>query len=155
MTVVRDIMTRNVISFSPEASVYDCARILREKRISGAPVLDKKGNLIGILSEEDIMQIIEKRDIGINLILPSPLDVLELPVKMKLALDDVAKDIQKTGAMKIENIMSKNVVSTTPDEDISDSAKTMSGKKINRLPVIDKNGVLVGIITRWDIIGAI
>jgi CBS domain-containing protein len=155
MTVVRDVMTKNVISFSPDASVYDCAKILREKRISGAPVRDKNGRVVGVLSEGDIMQLIEKRDLDINLILPSPLDVLELPVKMKLALDSVAKDIQKTATAKIEDIMTKDVVSISPGVDISNAAKTMSTEKVNRLPVIDKNKRLVGIITRWDIIGAI
>lgn len=155
MTVVQDVMTKTVISFSPDASVYDCAKILREKRISGAPVMDKNGEVIGVLSEGDIMQLIEKKDIAINLILPSPLDVLELPVKMKLALDGVAKDIQKTATAKIEDIMTKDVVSISPDEDISDAARKMSTGKISRLPVIDKNNGLVGIITRWDIIGAI
>jgi CBS domain-containing protein len=154
MIKVKDVMTKKVISFSPDTSVYDCAKILREKRISGAPVVEK-GVVIGILSEGDIMKLIEKKDIDINLILPSPLDVLELPVKMKIALDDIVKNSKKAGSEKIEDVMTKKAITISEDEDISKAARIMSDKRINRLPVLNKNKRLVGIITRWDIIGAI
>lgn len=154
MFQVKDVMTKNVISFSPDASVYDCAKILREKRISGAPVVEK-GEVIGILSEGDIMKLVENKGIDINLVLPSPLDVLELPVKMKLALDDIVKNTKKTGSEKIEDVMTKKAITISKDEEISKAARIMSDKKINRLPVLDENKRLVGIVTRWDIIGAI
>ncbi len=154
MIKVKDVMTKKVISFSPDTSVYDCAKILREKRISGAPVVEK-GEVVGILSEGDIMKLIEKKDININLILPSPLDVLELPVKMKLALDDIVKNAKKAGSEKISDVMTKKAITISEKEEISQAARIMSDKRINRLPVLDKNKRLIGIITRWDIIGAI
>jgi len=154
MVKVKDVMTKKVISFSPDTSVYDCAKILREKRISGAPVVEK-GDVVGVLSEGDIMELIEKRDLNINLLMPSPLDVLELPIKMKLALDDIARDAKKAGMEKVEDIMTKKAKTINDDEEISEAARFMTDKKINRLPVLDKNKRLVGIITRWDIIGAI
>lgn len=155
MVKVKDVMTKRVISFTPNTSVYDCAKILREKKISGAPVVNMGREVIGVLSEGDIMKLIENRDIDINLILPSPLDVLELPVKMKLALDDIAKDAKKAGLEKVEDVMTKRVVSISQEEEISKAARVMADNKINRLPVMDDNKKLVGIITRGDIIGAI
>lgn len=155
MTKIKDVMTKDVTTFSPDASVYDCAKILRENRISGAPVVDDDGGVVGILSETDIIKIIESKDININLILPSPLDVLELPVRMKLGLDDVIKSAKKAASSRAEDVMTKKVMTILPEEDISGATKIMAERNINRLPVIDEKGKLVGIVTRGDVIGAI
>jgi CBS domain-containing protein len=155
MTQVKDVMTKDVTTFSKDASVYDCAKILGENRISGAPVVDESEVVVGVLSETDIIKIIESKDIKINLILPSPLDVLELPVRMKLGLDEVMKSAKKAASARAEDVMSKKVVTIHEEEDISSATKIMAERNINRLPVMDENGKLVGIITRGDVIGAI
>lgn len=154
MTKVKDIMTGDVITFVTSDSIYNCAKILRGHRISGAPVVDNNGEVIGILSEGDIMRLIESRDININLILPSPLDVLELPVRMKLGLDDLVKSIKTAASANVGDIMTKHVVAVSPEEDVPKAARIMADKNINRLPVMD-DGKLIGIITRGDVIGAI
>lgn len=155
MARVKDIMTEDVITVSPDASIYDCAKLLGEKKISGVPVVDGDGEVVGMLSEADIMKLIESRDISINLILPSPLDVLELPVRMKLGLDELANSAEKAASARVRDMMTKSVVTISPEEDISKAAKIMADENINRLPVMDEKGKLAGIITRGDIIEAI
>ncbi len=155
MTKIKDMMTKDVITVSPDASIYDCAKLLGEKRISGVPVVDGGGEVVGILSEADIMKLIESQDISINLILPSPLDVLELPVRMKLGLDELVKGVKKAASARVRDIMMEGVMTISPEEDISKAAKIMADKNVNRLPVMDEKGGLVGIVTRGDIIGAI
>lgn len=155
MVKVNEVMTKDVITFSPDASVYDCAKILREKRISGAPVVDDDGDVVGILSEGDIMKLIKSKDLDINLILPSPLDVLELPLRMKLKLDDIVKNAKGTASAKVKDVMTKRAVTISQAEEISKAAKIMADEKINRLPVMDENKRLAGIITRGDVIGAV
>jgi CBS domain-containing protein len=153
MTKVRDVMTKNVVKFKPEDSIYEVARILRERKISGAPVVEGE-KVVGMISEADIMRLIEEHDIDVNTILPSPLDVLELPVRMKLELNEVLEKIKKASSALVSDVMTEKVVSISPDAAISEAAKVMSGKKVNRLPVIEK-GKLVGIVSRGDIIGAL
>ncbi len=155
MPKVKDIMTGDVITFSPDALIYDCARLLKEKRISGAPVVNGEGEVVGVLSETDIIKLIESKEININMILPSPFDVLELPVRMKIELDKIAKNVGKAATAKVEDIMTKGVITVGPEEDIPDAARIMADRKINRLPVLDGSGKLIGIITRGDVIGAI
>lgn len=155
MARVKDIMTEDVITVSPDASIYDCAKLLGEKKISGVPVVDGDGEVVGMLSEADIMKLIESRDISINLILPSPLDVLELPVRMKLGLDELANSAEKAASARVRDMMTKSVVTISSEEDISKAAKIMADENINRLPVMDEKGKLAGIITRGDIIEAI
>jgi len=151
---IKEIMTESVIFFSPEDSIYEVAKKLRESRISGAPVLE--GDKIeGVISEADIMKLVEREEIELNTFLPSPFDVLELPIRMKLNLDRIMKKIQKTGEMKVENVMTRKVITINQEEDVSKAASVMREAGINRLPVVNQEGKLVGILTRGDLLKAL
>lgn len=153
MTKVKDVMTKDVITLSPNDSIYDCAKILREKGISGCPVVGEDGKLIGILSETDMMKIIENRDAGINAII-RPFDLMEAVFKMTPGLDELADKIKKAGSAKVSDVMTEGVISISSEDEMASAAKIMVDKDINRIPVIDEDGNLVGIITRKDIIEA-
>jgi len=151
---IKEIMTESVIFFSPEDSIYEVAKKLRESRISGAPVLE--GDRIeGVISEADIMKLVEREEIELNTFLPSPFDVLELPIRMKLNLDRIMKKIQKTGEMKVKNVMTRKVITINQEEDVSKAASVMREAGINRLPVVNQEGKLVGILTRGDLLKAL
>ncbi len=147
-------MEKEIIKFNVDDRIIDVAGSLRENKISGAPVVDKEGKLAGIISEGDIMRLIEVHSPHINLILPAPLDLIELPVRMKYEIDEIAEDMNKAASLLIGEIMTKKVVTIDPDSDISDAAQLMDTHDVKRLPVVDSAGKMVGIITRGDIIGA-
>jgi CBS domain-containing protein len=152
--MIKDAMQTEVIKFKELDKIVDVAQSFRDNKISGAPVVNEEDHVVGVISEGDIMRLLEIHSPKINLILPSPLDLIELPVKMKYELDEVAKDMQKAGSIVIGQIMSKKVVSVSPDSSISDAAKMMDSHDIKRLPVISAHGKLIGIVTRGDIIAA-
>lgn len=154
MIKIQDAMEKNVIKFKSTDRIIDVAQSLRDNKISGAPVVDDNGKVIGMVSEGDIMRMVEVHSPQINLILPSPLDLIELPLKMKHESDEIMKGLKKAGSVLIGDIMTKNVVSILPDASISDAAALMDSHDIKRLPVVDSNKKLLGIITRGDIIGA-
>jgi len=154
MMKIQDAMEKNVIKFQVNDRIVDVAGSLRENKISGAPVMNKEGQLVGIISEGDIMRLLEVHSPHIRLILPSPLDLIELPVRMKYEMDEIAEDMNKAASLLIGEIMTKKVVTITPDADISDAAQLMDNHDVKRLPVMDSDGKMVGIITRGDIIGA-
>jgi CBS domain-containing protein len=154
MIKIQDAMEKNVIKFKSTDRIIDVAQSLRDNKISGAPVVDDNGKVIGMVSEGDIMRMVEVHSPQINLILPSPLDLIELPLKMKHESDEIMKGLKKAGSVLIGDIMTKNVVSILPDASISDAAALMDSHDIKRLPVVDLNKKLLGIITRGDIIGA-
>lgn len=151
---IKDAMQKDVIKFNELDKIVDVAQSFRDNKISGAPVVDEENKVVGVISEGDIMRLLEVHSPKINLILPAPLDLIELPIRMKYELDEIAEDMQRAGSVVIDQIMSKKVVSIKPDASISDAAELMDGHHIKRLPVIDDNGKLVGIVTRGDIIGA-
>ncbi|MEJ8542628.1 CBS domain-containing protein [Methanothermobacter wolfeii] len=154
MIKVKDAMQSDVITVKRTNSIHEAARVLRENRISGAPVVDDDGKLVGIISEGDIMRLLEVHSPRLNLILPSPLDLVELPIRMKHEYDEIAKGIRKAAVMLVEEIMKEKVITVSPEASVSDAAELMDKHDIKRLPVVDEDGNLVGIITRGDVIGA-
>ncbi|NOZ59855.1 MAG: CBS domain-containing protein [Euryarchaeota archaeon] len=142
-------MTRQVITLSPEESIEDAARKLRENRISGAPVVEG-GRVVGVVSEADLMKLFES-EMSINLVLPSPLEIIELPIRMHRQLKEAAKRI---AARRVEDIMTRGVITIDEEAGIEEAARIMAKHGINRLPVI-RQGRLVGIVTRADIIKAL
>jgi len=147
-------MQKEVIKFNELDKIVDVAQSFRDNKISGAPVVDENDHVVGVISEGDIMRLIEIHSPKINLILPSPLDLIELPIRMKYELDEVAEDMQKAGSTVIDQIMTKKVIKVKNDTSITDAAKLMDSHKVKRLPVVDNDGKLVGLITRGDIIGS-
>jgi CBS domain-containing protein len=74
---------------------------------------------------------------------------------MKYELDEIAEDMNKAASILIGEIMTKKVITIGPDADISDAAQLMDTHDIKRLPVVDDNSKMIGIVTRGDIIGAV
>ena len=151
---IEDVMQKDVIKFNELDKIVDVAQSFRDNKISGAPVVDDKNHVVGIISEGDIMRLIEIHSPKINLILPAPLDLIELPVRMKYELDEVAEDMQKAGSTVIDQIMTRKIIKIAPDGSIQEAAKLMDSHKVKRLPVVDSEGKLVGIVTRGDIISS-
>jgi CBS domain-containing protein len=127
---IEDIMTENVIYCRPDDPVKHAARLLREHKISGIPVV-KGDKVVGILTENDILKLLEVPERDNQLWLPSPLEVIEVPLRELISWEETRHALEDVG--------SKNV------------ASRMVKHKINRVPVVE-DGKLVGIVTRQDII---
>lgn len=155
MKTVEDAMEENVIILNKSDKISDANKILAKFGISGVPIVDDDNNLVGILSEGDIMSLIEVPELDINPILPSPLDVFELPIRMKHEFDLIEAAIKKASSLIVEEIMTTNVITISGKNSLSDAAEIMDKKSVNRLPVLNENNELVGIITRGDIIAAL
>lgn len=126
MTVKR-MMKKNPITTTAETSIVDVADILKENHIHRLPVLDKKGKLIGVITEKDILHAS-----------PSPvssLSVYEMPYMLS--------------RLKVSNLMTKNVRTIGPDTTVEEAAKIMVDDDLSCLPVIEGEK-LVGIVSKSD-----
>lgn len=138
---VGDVMTKNVITVKKDADIHEVSRLLAENKISGLPVVDDDGRIIGIITEADVLSMTGMRhghtfkDI-IRHILGEPLPE------------------RKTGG-RVEDVMTSPAITTGPDTDIREVAKVLDDKRIKRLPVVDEKDRLIGIISRADIVRAI
>ncbi|WP_395091266.1 CBS domain-containing protein [Armatimonas sp.] len=146
MQTIAGIMTRDVVTISENATLREAAALLSEKQISGAPVVDAQGNLVGILSESDLLNEGRKR--------------AALPRTAAfggfLASEEVLQRLYHAGAdLCVRSVMSTNLQMATEETTVIEATRTMISKKINRLPVVDSEGTLVGIVTREDLLKAV
>ena len=155
MITVEDAMAKDVVKFKDVDTIAYVAEVLRGKNISGAPIVDEDNKVIGIVSEGDIMKLIEVHSPNLNLLLPAPFDLIELPVRMEVGYEEIANDVRKAASVLVGEIMTKKVRTVKKDASISDAALLMDKHNVNRLPVVDENNKLTGIVTRGDIIGAL
>ncbi len=120
---VVDLMTTDVITVSPETGIRDAARLMFRNRVSGLPVVSPAGALIGIITEADFLRLeVERQEGGSDL------------------------------GEHVGGVMSSGVVTTDPDTSIYEAAKIMTFQDIKRLPVVDEEQHLLGIISRGDIV---
>lgn len=144
MLKAKDIMTSEVITVDENRSVKDLAKILAEKKISGVPVLDDKGKVIGVVTESDLIDRAKKVHIPTVMRLFDAFVVLE-------SLDRMEKDFKKMAASTVKDICNKKVVTVQPDTPLDELATLMAEKQVHTLPVME-NEKLVGIIGKSDII---
>ena len=140
-----DVMTRNVVTVHPGMSVQAAAMLMANKGISGLPVVSKDGELLGILSESDLIHRVELGSDGKTR--PRWSAYFAHP-------EEMAKKFTKAHGGKVHDVMSRPVVYVEADADLADVADTLDDRGLKRLPVMQDGG-LVGIITRRDLVRAL
>lgn len=137
---VRELMTAEVLTVSPETSLKDVAAILAEHGISGLPVCDAEGRVLGVVSEGDILfkeQGTRERHGG----------------ALAWLVDSRLQDTAKQDARTAGEAMTSPPITITPDRPAAAAARIMLDRGVNRLPVV-RDGTLVGIVTRADLVRA-
>jgi CBS domain-containing protein len=137
-------MTREVVTIGPEASVEDLAKLLESRRISGVPVLDAQGILVGVVTQSDLVQ--RSRDLE----LPPALNILDLHLFLETP-SHFQKRLEKLLGNKVKDVMTRDPVTVSPDTPVNEIARLMSAKGVHTLPVLDA-GKLVGIVGKLDLI---
>ncbi|MDJ0553868.1 MAG: CBS domain-containing protein [Microcoleaceae cyanobacterium MO_207.B10] len=145
--IVADVMSHNPITVKPEMPLKEAIKILAERRISGLPVVNDQEKLVGIVSESDLMW----QESGVTP--PAYIMVLDSVIFLENP-GRYEKEIHKALGETVGEVMSKDPLTTTEEKPLSAAARLMHERNIHRLPVLDTNGKLVGILTRGDIIRA-
>ena len=144
MLKAQDIMTNNVITVTEDMPVKELAKILSENKISGAPVVDNEGKLVGVVTESDLIDQTKKVHIPTVVSIFDSFLFLESP-------DRLEKDLKKMAASTVKDISSQELVNVNKDTRLDELATLMSEKKVHTLPVVDGDK-LVGVIGKSDII---
>jgi CBS domain-containing protein len=141
MKTVRDVMTRSVLSVAPGTPLKEVANLLIEHRISGLPVVDDQGSVLGVVSEGDLL--VKERQ---------PAAVRRRPLARLFG--DSAETRQllaKAEARTAGDAMTSPAITIAADRPVGAAASLMIERKVNRLPVVE-GGKLVGIVTRADVV---
>jgi CBS domain-containing protein len=144
MLTVKDIMTREIITVSPETEIIQATKLLLENRINGIPVTDETGKLVGILCQSDLIAQQKKLPI------PSFFTFLDGLITLT-SMKQLEKQVQKIAAITVAQAMTPNPVTVKPDTDIEKVAALMVDNSFHTIPVVDK-GELVGIVGKEDIL---
>lgn len=146
-----EMMTTKVISVGPDDNIEKAVKILAEHNISGLPVVDENNKVVGIISSSDIVKFSGKLHV-VPLIASSG---WVSPYTDVSAMNSYSKGHELLTSRKVRDIMTKKVITVQESASGEEVARIISKKKINRLPVTDNNGKLVGIITRSDLIDSL
>jgi CBS domain-containing protein len=143
---IAEVMTPNPITVTPETSLQEAVKLLAEKKISGLPVVNDAGKLVGVISESDLMW----QETGID---PPPYIMFLDSVIYLQNPSRHEKEIHKVLGQTVGEVMTPKPISVKSSQTLRDAAHWMQDKKIRRLPVLDdETGAVVGIITQGDII---
>jgi CBS domain-containing protein len=148
--IVAEIMTKNPIVAAAGMPLRDAVALLRKHHIGGLPVMEGD-HVVGVLTESDIIAQLETGRISDDLWLPSPLEIIEVPVRELINWEKTKHALRNIGDTPVKNVMTHRVVTATEDMDIEAAASLMLREGIARLPVL-RGKQLVGIITRADIV---
>jgi CBS domain-containing protein len=141
---VSDVMTPNVLSVPPEESVGTVAQLMLQKRISGVPVIDDGGNLVGIVSEGDFLR---RAETGTGRRRPRWTEFFMGPGRL-------ADEYVRLSGRKVRDVMTHEVRTVPPDAPLEEVVRLMERHNIKRVPVVD-NGKVVGIVTRANLLHAV
>jgi CBS domain-containing protein len=139
-----DIMVPDVITVGPDNSVQEVAEILLTRRISGLPVVDARGRLVGLVSEGDLLRRAES---GTE-------HARSWWLKLLMGRETLAAEFVKEHARRVRDVMTHDVITVSPDTPVTDVASTLERNRIKRVPVVE-DGRLVGIISRANLVQAL
>jgi CBS-domain-containing membrane protein len=144
MLKVKDIMTKDPITVSPDTEIAQATKLLLDNRINGIPVTDETGTLVGILCQSDLIAQQKKLPI------PSFFTFLDGLITLS-SMKQIEKQVQKIAAITVGQAMTPNPVTVQTDTDIEKVAALMVDKNFHTIPVVDQ-GKLVGIVGKEDIL---
>ncbi|HXY62692.1 MAG TPA: CBS domain-containing protein [Nitrospirota bacterium] len=147
MLTAKDIMTKKVITVTPDTSIEDLSSILVTNEISGVPVVDDSGMLYGIVTENDLISQNKRLHI------PTVVSFLDAAIYLESS-KKFEQDVKRLTATKVSEICTRKIVTITEEASVMDIATLMAEKKIQLLPVL-KGGKVIGIVGKRDIVRAV
>jgi CBS domain-containing protein len=141
---VRDVMTRNVVSVKADDSILSAARLMLQNRISGLPVLDANGTLVGVVTEGDFLR---RGELGTTKRRPRWVEFLLGPGKL-------AQEYVHQSGRKVFDVMTRNPHTVSEDDTLEAVVTQMERHRVKRLPVM-RDGKLVGIVSRANLLHAL
>ena len=142
--LVRDAMSKSVVSISPGATIAEALDAMVRSRVSGLPIVDESGRLVGMVSEGDFLR---RSELGAEKTPGSWIASLLLPGK-------AANAYARAHGRRIDEIMSGNVATVEPNASLGEAAALMEKRRVKRLPVVE-NDKVVGILSRADFMRAL
>lgn len=144
MLTARDVMTKEVVTVTMETTIRELAGIITAHRIGSVPVVDSAGNLVGIVTESDLIE----QDKSFHI--PTVISLFDWVIYLE-SEKRFEKELKRMTARTVGDIRAREVVTVTPDTPVNAIADIMGTRKIHAVPVVEE-GKLAGIVSRIDLI---
>lgn len=146
--LVREVMTTDVVTFTPDEPIGDATKRLSEQQVDGGPVIDGEGHVVGMLSTDDLL--VQETKLHYPTVVSLFGAYLELPSSHRRFEEELRRAVGCT----VGEVMRKKVLTCAEEDNLERAATLMHERQVSRLPVT-RDGLLVGIIARGDIIRAL
>jgi CBS domain-containing protein len=147
MLKAKEVMTRQVVTVTPDTDIAQAARLLLDKGVNGLPVVSAEGAVVGILCQSDL--VAQQKKIS----LPSVFSLLDGFVALS-SMKDLDREMEKITAMTVDSAMTPKPACVSPETGVDEVATLMTDRNFHTVPVVD-GGRLVGVIGMRDILSAI
>jgi CBS domain-containing protein len=144
--LVRDVMTTNVATLRPDQSIPDAADAFAEGRYGAMPVVDADGHLLGLLRDEDL--IVSEARVHV----PTYINFLSATIPLPNSMRHVENDLRRVAGATVADVMEREPASIGPDDSLEDVATLMHARDVSHLPVVERDGTVVGIVARGDLV---
>ncbi|HEX3620926.1 MAG TPA: CBS domain-containing protein [Acidimicrobiales bacterium] len=148
-TLVRQVMTTDVLTFRPTETVEAAARALTQRRLGGAPVVDEGGKVVGLLEDDDLIV----QDTQLHM--PTVISLFGGYIELPSALAHFERDLRKAAAATVADVMDADAPTCGPEDTLEMVATALHESGSSRMAVIDDDGNLVGVVSRGDLVRAI
>jgi CBS domain-containing protein len=145
-TLVREVMTRDVVTLRPEQSVAAAADALADNALGAMPVVDDSGNLVGLLRDSDL--IVSEARVHV----PTFLNFLGSSIPLPGQMAHLEDELHKVAGSTVAEVMDDDPLTIAPDDTLEELATRMHDNEASHVPVVDDDGRLVGIVARGDIV---
>jgi CBS domain-containing protein len=145
-TLVRDIMSTNLIAVRPDAAVTEAADVLAEKGVGSLLVTDDTGKLVGVLRDDDLVASEARVHV------PTFINFLGLGMPFPGEMKHLEQELKKIAGASVREVMDDAPPTVGPAATLEDVATLMHERNVNSVPVVENDGKVVGIVTRADIV---
>lgn len=145
-TTVRQLMTSDVVTLKPDATVEEAADVLAARRIGAAPVVDADGRVLGLLRDEDLI-VSEAR-----IHAPTVISFLDAEIVLPSSLRRFERELRKFSGARVADVMLADPATVSPGDSVESLATLMHDRETSHVPVVDDDGRLVGIVARGDLV---
>jgi CBS domain-containing protein len=144
--LVRDVMSPTLWTLRPETTVEEAADVLASRGVSTLPVVDEGGKLIGVLRDADLIASAARVHV------PTFFNFLGATVPFPGEMKHLEEELRKIAGATVGEVMEKKPPTIAPDATLEDVASLMHDKNVNSIPVVERDGRVVGIVARADLV---
>lgn len=150
---VKEMMVADTVVLRPEETVADAVEKFAKHRISGCPVVDNQGRVIGIMTETDILNSLKTHYKELKMRVP-PETIIGISFVEIIKKREAVEAFEEITNARVRDAMTRNVITAGPEDELEEVIQRMVESDVNRISIVDES-LLVGIVTRGDVIRAV